>query len=44
MGDQKVFVADTRRAERDLDWRPAIGREAGVRQMLEWMRSRSRDV
>ncbi len=40
-GDQKVFVADIRRAEQALEWRPNTGSEAGVRQMLEWMRSRS---
>ena len=40
-GDQKVFVADIRRAEQALGWRPNTGSEAGVRQMLEWMRSRS---
>ena len=40
-GDQKVFVADIRRAEQALGWRPITGSEAGIRQMLEWMRSRS---
>jgi CDP-paratose 2-epimerase len=37
-GDQKVFVADVRRAARDMGWQPTTGRESGIRQTLEWTR------
>jgi CDP-paratose 2-epimerase len=37
-GDQKVFVADIRKAERELDWKPKVGVEEGVRKMYEWVR------
>jgi CDP-paratose 2-epimerase len=37
-GDQKVFVADIRKAERDLGWKPKIGAEEGVRRLFEWVR------
>jgi CDP-paratose 2-epimerase len=37
-GDQKVFVADIRKAERELGWKPKIGVEAGVGRLFEWVR------
>jgi CDP-paratose 2-epimerase len=37
-GDQKVFVADIRRAARDLQWRPTVSSEDGVRETLKWTR------
>jgi CDP-paratose 2-epimerase len=37
-GDQKVFVADIRKAERELGWRPEIGVEAGVGRLFAWVR------
>ena len=33
-GDQKVFVADIRKAERELDWKPKVGVEQGVESLL----------
>ena len=38
-GDQKVFVADIRKAERDFGWRPRVGKADGLRAMLQWTRS-----
>ena len=35
--DQKVFVADTSRAESTFGWRPAVGAVEGIRRMIEWM-------
>jgi CDP-paratose 2-epimerase len=35
--DQKVFVADTARAESAFGWRPVVGATAGIRKMIEWM-------
>jgi len=37
-GDQKVFVADIRKAERELGWRPKISAEEGVEKLFEWVR------
>jgi CDP-paratose 2-epimerase len=36
-GDQKVFVADIRKAERVLGWKPKIDVESGVKQLFEWV-------
>jgi CDP-paratose 2-epimerase len=35
--DQKVFVADTSRAESVFGWRPSVGAEDGIRTMTGWM-------
>jgi CDP-paratose 2-epimerase len=37
-GDQKVFVADARKAERELGWKAQVGVEEGVDRMLAWLR------
>jgi CDP-paratose 2-epimerase len=36
-GDQHIFVADIRKAERELGWRPRTSREEGVRRLYEWV-------
>ncbi len=36
-GDQRVYVSDVRRAERELGWKPQTPPEIGVRQMRAWM-------
>lgn len=36
-GDQKVFVADIRRAEAVLGWKPKYNVEAGVKQLFDWV-------
>ncbi|NIV38143.1 MAG: CDP-paratose 2-epimerase, partial [Anaerolineae bacterium] len=36
-GDQHIFVADVRKAERQLGWRPTTSREDGVRRLFEWV-------
>jgi CDP-paratose 2-epimerase len=38
-GDQRVFVADIRRAQRDFGWRPKINPEEGVDRLYHWVRS-----
>jgi CDP-paratose 2-epimerase len=37
-GDQKVFVADVRKAGRELGWKPQVGVEEGIRKLFEWVR------
>lgn len=39
-GDQKVYVSDTSRAERALDWSPRVDFETGIERFLEWYDSR----
>ena len=37
-GDQKVFYADIRVAERELGWKPKIGVKEGVERLFEWVK------
>lgn len=37
-GDQKVFVADYRKAQRGFGWHPKVNKQDGLRRMLEWSR------
>ena len=36
-GDQRIYISDVRKAERDFGWRPATSPEQGVVRMHEWM-------
>jgi len=36
-GDQRVFVADIRRAAELMGWRPRVGPAEGVRRLYEWV-------
>jgi CDP-paratose 2-epimerase len=38
-GDQPVFVADIRKAERELGWRPKTSAGAGVAELIDWVRA-----
>jgi CDP-paratose 2-epimerase len=42
--DQKVFVADIRKAASRLGWKPALGKEEGIRRMLEWVQASENPV
>lgn len=37
--DQRVFIADIRKAKRLLDWEPMVSSQAGVMRMIEWVTS-----
>jgi CDP-paratose 2-epimerase len=37
-GDQRVFYADYRKAERELGWRPKISLEEGIERLFNWVR------
>lgn len=43
-GDQPVFVADIRKAERELGWSPAIDPLPGVGMLLDWICANRADV
>jgi CDP-paratose 2-epimerase len=36
-GDQRVFVADIRKAKQDLGWTPKVSPDEGVRKLLDWV-------
>lgn len=36
-GDQKVYVSDTSKARRLLDWAPTTGWEAGLDKLVDWL-------
>tara|TARA_R110001632_G_scaffold60284_2_gene146326 strand:+ start:96240 stop:97265 length:1026 start_codon:yes stop_codon:yes gene_type:complete len=37
--DQRVFVADIRKAEELIGWRPLISKAEGIRNMIEWVKN-----
>jgi CDP-paratose 2-epimerase len=36
-GDQRIFVADIRKAQRDLGWQPRVGVREGVGELYSWV-------
>jgi len=34
--DQRIYISDIRKAERELDWRPCLSVSEGVRRFLKW--------
>jgi len=36
-GDQRIFVADIRKAERELGWHPQVNVEAGIGRLYTWV-------
>jgi len=36
-GDQKIFVADIRKAEKEFGWKPNVSVEAGVGKLYAWI-------
>jgi CDP-paratose 2-epimerase len=36
-GDQRICIMDTRKAQRDLGWRPKVGVAEGVQTLYEWV-------
>ena len=37
ISDQKVFVADTSKAERDFNFKVTISKEEGIEKMYDWV-------
>ena len=38
-GDQRIYLSDVRRLERELGWKAQMGVEDGVRALLGWVTS-----
>jgi CDP-paratose 2-epimerase len=36
-GDQRIYVSDIRKAERNLSWRPQVDVEEGIRRLYTWV-------
>jgi CDP-paratose 2-epimerase len=36
-GDQRVYVSDIRKAERELEWRPRVGVDEGIQRLYDWV-------
>ena len=36
-GDQRVFISDVRKAERDFGWAPRVGWQTGLDRLYEWV-------
>lgn len=36
-GDQRIFVADIRKASEELGWKPRVGVEEGIRRLFDWV-------
>jgi CDP-paratose 2-epimerase len=36
-GDQRIFVADIRKAEQELGWTPRMTKKKGVRRLFDWV-------
>ena len=35
--DQRVFIADISKAKNRIDWKPHLGKDNGIRKMIEWV-------
>lgn len=39
LGDQRIFIADSGKARRELGWEPTISPTIGIRRMVDWLDS-----
>lgn len=37
--DQRVFIADIRKAQKMLDWTPKVGKKEGLIRMIDWVKN-----
>jgi CDP-paratose 2-epimerase len=37
-GDQRIYVSDIGKIGRELDWRPRVTKEEGLRRLIDWIR------
>jgi len=40
-GDQRIFIADIRKAGEELGWKPQVSVEEGIRRLYDWVNSNS---
>jgi CDP-paratose 2-epimerase len=38
-GDQRIYVSDIRKAQRDLGWEPRVNLQDGMRRLYNWISS-----
>jgi len=38
-GDQRVFIADIRKARQDLGWQPEVDPRVGIERLIEWVQN-----
>ena len=43
-GDQRLFIADTGKAERDLGWTPRTSTAEGIARLVEWVKQSADDI
>ena len=43
-GDQKVYVSDIRKAERELGWKPEVGPKEGLARLWKWAQENRGDI
>lgn len=43
-GDQKIFIADIRKAKKDFDWTPNVGIEEGVKRLFIWAKKNKASI
>ena len=37
--DQKVYISDIGKIDKELKWRPEIGTEEGIERLIDWVRA-----
>lgn len=42
-GDQKIYISDIRKAANELEWKPQVDVETGIRQLYKWI-SKNKDL
>jgi CDP-paratose 2-epimerase len=43
-GDQKVYVSDIRKAQRELGWKPEVGPKEGLARLWKWAQENRGDL
>ena len=41
LADQKVYISNTQKAEREFGWEPKVSKEEGIRRLYQWMKENS---
>lgn len=36
-GDQRIYISDIRKAQRELHWKPQVGVEEGLQRLVDWV-------